>query len=135
MGGRGASSGSSVYGNAYGTQYHTLLTYGNIKFVQKNNPGSETLMETMTPGRVYAVVGKTNEIQSIVYFDNEGKRSKQIDLQHIHTNRATGEKMQPHVHYGYWHNENGSKAGASHLTDKEKQMVDTTLEQWQNYIS
>ena len=84
MGGRGARSGSSAYGNAYGTQYHTLLTYGNIKFVQKNNPDSETLMETMTPGRVYAVVGKTNGIQSIVYFDNEGKRSKQIDLMHPH---------------------------------------------------
>lgn len=135
MGGRGARSGSSAYGNAYGTQYHTLLTYGNIKFVQKNNPGSETLMETMTPGRVYAVIGQTNEIQSIVYFDNKGKRSKQIDLQHIHTNRVTGEKMQPHVHYGYFHNENGAKAGASHLTDKEKRMVDTALEQWQNHIS
>lgn len=129
MGGRGASSGSSVYGNAYGTQYHTLLTYGNIKFVQKNNPDSETLMETMTPGRVYAVIGKTNEIQSIVYFDNEGKRSKQIDLMHQH------QGIQPHTHHGYLHNENGSKAGASHLTDKEQQMVDRVLEQWHNHVS
>lgn len=129
MGGRGARSGSSVYGNAYGTQYHTLLTYGNIKFVQKNNPDSETLMETMTPGRVYAVVGKTNEIQSIVYFDNEGKRSKQIDLMHPH------QGLQPHTHHGYFHSENDSKSGAAHLTTEEHKMVDRVLGQWQNYTS
>lgn len=121
-------------GNAYGTQYHTLLTSGNIKFVKKNSPSSETMMETMTSGRVYAIISKENYVQSIIYFDKEGKRSKQIDLHHIHTNKETGEKMQPHVHYGYLHNENGAKAGASHLTDKEKQMVDRVLEQWQNYI-
>ncbi len=129
MGGRGARSGSSVYGNAYGTQYHTLLTYGNIKFVQKNNPDSETLMETMTPGRVYAVVGKTNEVQSIVYFDNEGKRSKQIDLMHPHKG------LQPHTHHGYFHSENDSKSGAARLTTEEHKMVDRVLEQWQNYTS
>lgn len=129
MGGRGASSGSSAYGNAYGTQYHTLLTYGNIKFVQKNNPDSETLMETMTPGRVYAVVGKTNGIQSIVYFDNKGKRSKQIDLMHPH------QGLQPHTHHGYFHSENDSKSGAAHLTTEERKMVDRVLEQWQNHIS
>ena len=33
FGGRGASSGISEKGNAYGTQYKTLLEYENIKFV------------------------------------------------------------------------------------------------------
>ena len=48
MGGRGASSGISDYGNPYGSQYHALMTSGNIKFVEKNGPGAETLMDTMT---------------------------------------------------------------------------------------
>ena len=76
MGGRGASSGMSVKGNPYGSQYHALLTSGNVKFVSKNTRESETLMETMTRGRVYVHV-EGDELQSIVYFDNEGKRSKQ----------------------------------------------------------
>lgn len=41
LGGRGASSGWSVDKNGnpknlYGSQYHALLTVGNIKFVSKN---------------------------------------------------------------------------------------------------
>lgn len=58
MGGRGASSGISVKGKKYGSQYRTLLTVGNVKFIKKNDRQSEPLMETMTKGRVYATVGK-----------------------------------------------------------------------------
>ena len=75
MGGRGASSGMSDYGNKYGSQYKTLLQSGNIKFVQKNSKTSETLMETMTKGRVYVTVGG-NDLLQIVYFDNSMKRVK-----------------------------------------------------------
>ena len=35
MGGRGASSGISVKGKKYGSQYRTLLTVGNVKFIKK----------------------------------------------------------------------------------------------------
>ena len=84
MGGRGASSGWSVDRNGnpknpYGSQYHSSLTAGNVKFVSKNEMDSETLMETMTRGRVYAHV-EGDDLKSIVYFDNENKRSKQIDI-------------------------------------------------------
>lgn len=116
-------------GNAYGTQYHTLLTLGNIKFVKKNSPSSETMMETMTSGRVYAIISKENYVKSIIYFDKEGKRSKQIDLTHQH------QGLQPHTHHGYLHSENDSKTGASRLTTEEHKMVDRVLEQWQNYTS
>ena len=78
MGGRGASSGTSKAGNRYGSQYHAVMTAGNVKFVSKNARDSETLMETMTRGRVYAHV-EGDDIKSIVYFDNENKRTKQID--------------------------------------------------------
>ena len=125
MGGRGASSGISKYGNAYGSQYHALLTVGNIKFVSKNGRDSETLMETMTRGRVYAHV-EGDDLKSIVYFDNENKRSKQIDVDHSHN----GER--PHTHHGYNHNEDDSAKGAARLTPDEQAMVDRIVGIWEN---
>ena len=125
MGGRGASSGMSEYGNKYGSQYHTLLQSGNIKFVEKNSRQSETLMETMTKGRLYVTVGN-GDLNSIIYFDDEGKRIKTIDLSHKHD----GE--QPHTHNGYFHNENNSKKGYSKLTNEEKKMVDLVNKVWDN---
>lgn len=130
MGGRGASSGWSIdkYGNPknpYGSQYHALLTVGNIKFVSKNERDSEPLMETMTRGRVYAHV-EGEDLKSIVYFDNENKRSKQIDIDHSHK----GEK--PHTYHGYNHNENDSAKGAARLTPDERAMVDKVMSIWKN---
>lgn len=40
----------------YGTDYKSLLKVGNIKFLTKNRVDAETLMETMTPNRVYVMV-------------------------------------------------------------------------------
>lgn len=40
MGGRGASSGRSVKGKAYGTEYSTVYQSGNIKFIRKNDNSS-----------------------------------------------------------------------------------------------
>lgn len=130
MGGRGASSGVSKAGNRYGSHYHSLLTAGNIKFVTKNSRDSETLMETMTRGRVYAHV-EGDEIKSIVYFDNENKRAKQIDLTHPHRPYFNGE----HTHHGYFHNENDSKKGAANLTTDEKKMVERLSRIWEDYLS
>lgn len=131
MGGRGASSGISEGKNAqnvYGSQYHTVLQEGNIKFISKNARNSETLMETMTRGRVYVTVGG-NELRSITYFDNENKRKKTIDLSHLHGG------LQPHTHHGYEHNENDGPKGASKLTPDEKKMVEYVTKLWYNHIS
>ena len=68
MGGRGASSGISEKGNSYGSQYHTVLKSGNIKFVEANDRHSESLFETQTKGRVYATVGG-NDLLKIIYYD------------------------------------------------------------------
>ncbi|MBE6983180.1 MAG: hypothetical protein E7435_02710 [Ruminococcaceae bacterium] len=127
MGGRGASSGISKAGNKYGTQYRTLLTDGNIKFVTKVNRQSETLMETMTRGRVYVTVGG-EELLKVIYFDNANKRTKEINLDHPH------EGMKPHTHHGYEHAENDGPKGASNLTPEEKQMVDRVKKIWYNHI-
>ena len=126
MGGRDASSGTSKQGNSYGSQYDTVHSVGNIKFVKKNSRDSETIMETMTQGRAYAVVGGS-EVISVVYFDKNNKRNKQIDIDKPHNG------VQPHTHYGYFHNENGSPKGASKPTAKEKKLVDMVIKEWENF--
>ncbi len=139
MGGNGTSSGTSKLGRKYGTEYRAVkdrdgkpLVVGNIKFVQKTGNDSETLIETMTHGRVYVEVGSGNRPMRIVYFDNDNKRVKQIDLQHPHK-MGDGTKLKPHTHHGYLHNENDSKkSGASHLTMEEKAMVDRVMAIWKN---
>lgn len=133
MGGRGAASGLSTNKNGnpknkYGTQYHTLLKSGNIKFVSKNERISETLMETMTKGRVYVTVGG-KELLQVIYFDTQNKRTKMIDLTHPHRG------MKPHVHHGYEHNENEGSKGASNLTTEEKQMLAKVRNLWYNHIN
>ena len=119
-------------GNPYGSQYRTLYAEGNIKFVAKNSRQSETLMETMTEGRVYVTVGVdketgNEELISITYFDSNNKRSKTINLNHPHKG------MKPHTHHGYEHNENDGPKGAANLTAEEKKMVERVTEIWDNY--
>lgn len=132
MGGRGASSGRSENSNKYGSQYHTVLQDGNIKFVTKNFRNAESLMETMTDGRVYVTVGGKDLLQ-IIYFDTASKRNRTIDLSHPHKGKK------PHVHHGYEHNEidikNGVKGGATGLSIKERKMVDKVTKLWYNHIN
>lgn len=125
MGGRGSSSGISDKGRKYGSQYSTVLSVGNVKFVKANDRHSESLFETRTKGRVYVTVGG-NDLLKITYYDNKNKRSKQIDLNHVHKG------MRPHAHHGYNHNENDSAKGASRLTPKEKKMVERVTDIWYN---
>lgn len=123
MGGRGASSGTSRMGNPYGSQYRSVMTVGNVEFVSKRSRQSEPLMETMTRGRVYAHV-EGSDLKSIVYFDNDGKRSKQIDMDHAHLG------VSPHAHGGYFHSE-----FRKNLTTEEKAMVDSVVSAWEDYKS
>ena len=128
MGGRGSSSGMSTGKNPQpsGSQYRSLFTSGNIKFVTKISRRSETLMETMTRGRVYVVIGG-RDIQRVVYFDTRNKRVKQIDLDHPH------DGMAEHTHHGYEHNENDGPKGAAGLTTEEKAMVARVRRLWAAY--
>lgn len=125
MGGRGASSGTSKHGNSYGSQYHSLYQSGNIKYIRKNTRQSEDLMETMTNGRIYAVIGG-DEVKSIVYFDSSKKRAKQIDLDHTHRG------LSPHAHRGYEHQEFDVGERRLGLTKREQNMVERVLKTWDN---
>lgn len=127
MGGRGASSGFSQKGNKYGSQYKTYFTKGNIAFVSKVSRQSESLMETMTKGRIYVIAGD-RKLQKIVYFDSDGKRIKEINLDHAHLG------MRPHTHHGYWHNENDGPRGATELSPEESEMVAKVRRYWYAYL-
>ena len=124
MGGRGASSMTSKAGNAYGSQYRTVLEVGSIKFVEAKTEGqAETLLETMTPGRVYALVNRSNgNLKSIIFHDEGGRRSKRIDLDHFHA------KAKPHAHDGYLGGEFRSR-----LSPDELAVVDRVVSAWETY--
>lgn len=129
MGGRGASSGiyklnkKTVF---YGGEYHTVYQHRNIKFVQINSGSNSAPMETMTNGRVYVTVGNNDTLKNITYYSASGKRKKQIDLDHKHT--VNGDRIIPHVHLGYNHNEMGDRT----LNKKERKMIERVKKIWQN---
>ena len=122
MGGRGASSGLSESDKRYGTEFTSLLKVSNIKFVKYNAAdNAKDPLETMTCGRVYATVNEKNEINSINYYSNNGKRVKSINLLHDHA-EIKGE----HTHLGYYHKENGTRK----LTTQEKKLVEFVKKAW-----
>ena len=43
--------------------------------------------------------------------------------------------LDPHVHHGYFHNENDGKKGATRLTKEEKKMVESVEKVWHAYLS
>lgn len=126
MGGRGASSGMSISGKKYGTEYTTLHTSGNIKFIKYNDSSAaKSPMETMTKGRVYVTVNNHNELRSVTYYDKHNKRFKQIDINGKKHN-VNGERVIPHTHRGYIHDEKGTYF----LSKSEVRMVDRVRRIW-----
>lgn len=126
MGGRGVSSGVSVKGTPYGSEYHTVLKGGNIKFIKANDGSATAPLETMTRGRVYVTVNAADRLKFISYYDNENKRAKTIDLTKPHKG------ILPHTHHGYEHFENDSAKGFANLTTEEKKMVERVKRVWYN---
>ena len=126
MGGRGASSGMSAKGKPYGSEFKTIIKEGNIKFVKAVDGAQKTPMETMTSGRVYVTLNKSDNIKAITYYDTKNKRIKQIDIDRPH------DKVSPHTHHGYIHNENDGAKGYANLTPTEKKMVERVKKIWYN---
>lgn len=126
MGGRGASSGMSVKGKPYGSEYRTLLKDGNIKFVKVNSGSATPPMETMTKNRVYVTLGSNGNPRFISYYDQNNRRVKQIDLERPH------QGVSPHTHHGYEHAEKDSAKGYARLTTEEKKMVERVRKIWYN---
>jgi hypothetical protein len=100
MGGRGAASGVSAQGYRYGTEFKTLMSVNNIKFVQyQNNESAKIPKETMSSerNRVYALINRQGNLKSITFYGKDERLRRQIDLDHKHG------KEQPHAHSGYEH--------------------------------
>lgn len=126
MGGRGASSGMSVKGNSYGTEYHTVYQSGRIKYVAVNKGAPTAPLETMTRGHVYVTVNeKENTLKSITFYDRENKRFRQIDLDHYH--KIDGKPVKPHVQVGYYHDGEASKP-----SEKDNRLIDRVFKAWYN---
>ena len=119
--------GRGISGKQYGTEYKMLYKAGNIKFIKYKDASNATPPRiTQTKGRVYVTINGEGKPAYITYFDNNLKRSKNIDLLHKHAG------MMPHTHHGYNHNENDGKKGAANLTTKEKEMVARIIDLWYN---
>jgi len=126
-GGRGASSGISIKGKPYGSEYHAVYQSGNIKFIVPNNGQVKAPLETMTAGRVYATIGTDGNPRYISYYDKHNRKWKQIDIEGMpHT--INGKRELPHTHKGYYHNEKGDFL----LSPKEKKMVERVRKAWYN---
>lgn len=128
MGGRGASSGVSVKGKRYGTEYKTVLQQGKVKFVKYNDAkNAKTPMETKTKGRIYVTLSDNDEIRSITLYSKKEKRIAQIDVSgRLH--KVNGKYIIPHTHLGYFHDEYGTRK----LNDYEKRLVARINKMWQN---
>lgn len=118
----------SVKGDKYGTEYETLHTDGNIKFVRYKGGNAKTPMETMTPGRVYGTVNEQEVLKSLTFYDSINKRNKQIDLEGV-PHKVDGTYALPHVHYGYNHDEYG---GTTALSSKDMKIVVKAVNAWYN---
>ncbi|MBQ6473937.1 MAG: hypothetical protein IJJ33_18255 [Victivallales bacterium] len=130
MGGRGSASGVSATKAhiKYGHEYHCVLEYKNIKFIVRNQGAASAPLETMTPGRIYATIGLDNEVNYISFYRRDGKKFKQIDVDH-HEHLENGVNLgKRHVHMGYNHDENGSRR----MTTGEARLVELVLEKWRN---
>lgn len=126
MGGRGSSFGVSNKGMPYGTEFKSVLHVGNIKFLKMADPNrSITLpLETQTKNRIYVSI-KNDKLKSISFYGKNGKRVKQIDLDHAH--KIGKEYVVPHTHVGYYHSEDGTRK----LNEKEYEIIDKIQKIWQ----
>ena len=131
FGGRGASSGISDKGKKYGTEYRTVYKYQNIKFLKYNDSSNaKAPLETMSKSRIYVTLDNQNQLKYITFYDREFKKYKQIDLIGV-PHKVNGEFIVPHTHYGYIHDENGTKKP----TSKEKNIIDNVYKIWENKLS
>ena len=123
--GRGSSKSHKA---SYGSEFKKLYESGNIKFVEVTSGSVTAPQYTMTPGRIYATIGEKNQVKHITFYDEEGNRTKQIDIDakpHI----INGKKEKTHTHLGFNHGENGTRL----LDADEQQMVNRVLTIWYNH--
>lgn len=106
MGGRGARYGVSEKGRKYGTEYHTVLQHGNIKFIRFDLSTSASSPYDTRPGngrRIYVTVNQKNEPKYITMYRTDGRRLAQIDVSGPAHYQDEKKIETPHIHIGYEH--------------------------------
>ena len=102
---------------------------GNIKFITIEKGANTAPLETRAKDRIYVTLGDGDNLKCITFYDDDGKRYKQIDLDHQHT--VNGRSSQPHVHLGYNHNENGDRLP----NEEERALIDRVKKGWYNFLN
>jgi len=98
----------------------------NIKFVKyKVTSSAKTPLETQSAlkDRVYVLV-KDDKLKSITFYDKDGKKNRQIDLDHKHAGQM------PHAHDGY---EGPHAKEPDPLTAKDKHYIKHAREIWEEF--
>ena len=112
----------------YGTEYKFLHESGNIKFVRQKQGSTSAPMITRTKNRIYVTIDNDGDPKYISFYDKDNKRSKQIDLKgRLHI--IDGERVLPHTHYGYNHDENGT----FRVSEEEQKIIDKVNRIWYDY--
>ena len=136
MGGRGARLGKYYINNKkynYGEEYSTVVEYGNIKFIKKNEGSANSPLETKTKGRIYALINNDNKIKTISYYDYSGKRFKHIDIIGP-SHKVNGKKELPHTHIAY-DTHKGDSNDTRVPSKKELELIDRVQKFWDYYDS
>lgn len=99
MGGRGARLGVYQWQkrqHLYGDEYHSVYQFGNIKFIQINEGSIVAPLETMTKGRVYAVIDSQNWVKYVSYYDKKEKNINKLMYPGRHIKLMV--KVNSHIH-------------------------------------
>lgn len=108
----------NMVSHTYGSEYNTLLSHENIKFIVDNFGRNRSPQITHTVGRIYVIVSKEGNIKNIELFDNNGLISRQIALDHFH------DGMMPHTHVG------DNFSITRKVTQEEKELIDMVKMLW-----
>ncbi len=69
-----------------------------VSLVSKKDPGASVALplESITPNRIYATLGKDNELKQITVYNAKRQRVARIDFDHPH------QGIKPYVQHGEW---------------------------------
>ena len=130
MGSRGSASGIFVASiqSSLTEEYRCVYKYKNITFIIRNDNVISVPLETMEPRLIYVIIGPDGTVNYIIFYLRDGRKYKQIDIDHHHHIDKGIDLGIRHVHLGYFHNENGTRP----MTLGESILVEFVLKLWRN---
>lgn len=118
----------------YGDEYRTEVEFKdlNVKvIINKLEDTARFPQDSATPNRIYAIPldnDPNKPLKSFAFYDEQGRKYKQIDRQdHI----IDEERVNPHTHYGYYHNEGGD----DFVSKDDLKLIEKIEKRWYNYLN